>query len=191
MPDVSLVASGYLWRCPECDTGNVSNTVCVDKVQCVECEAEWPVFEIRHRTHDYDIQPGKAIGALRSVKVEVPAEEVDEDDEYIHEEKGKYYRYVKTMIENGGVLLVATGYTWTCPECDAPQYLRSPLEQDDDLIVEGCDEIRVACEVCGSECGVSGVYHLHNHMRFGPPIKLSSIFIPPVKEVRRDPSDQS
>lgn len=187
MASVPLVASGYLWRCPECDHGNVSRTAAVNKVRCGKCDSAWPVLEVRHRTHDFDIQPGKAVGALKTVRIVSRDEEAGPSNETAEEAHSGNVRYEKELLKDGGVLLVASGYSWICPACQTQQYVRSPLKEGDGREVEGEDGRGLVCEVCKETFDVAGVYHLHNKQPFGPPISISKIFIPPVKEVRREP----
>ena len=186
MSSVPLVASGYLWRCPECDNGNVSRTAAVNQVKCGKCDSVWPVLEVRHRTHDFDIQPGKAIGALKTVRIVVRDEETESSNEKAEETNEGNVRYEKELLKDGGVLLVASGYSWICPVCQTQQYIRSPLKEDDGSDVEDGTGRKLICEVCKETFDVTGIYHLHNKQPFGPPISISKIFIPPVKEVRRE-----
>jgi len=146
----------------------------------------WPVLEVRHRTHDFDIQPGKAVGALKTVKIVVPDDEVNQSDETAKKTNGSNVRYEKELLKDGGVLLVASGYSWICPVCQTQQYVRSPLKDDDGSDVEDDAGRKLICEVCKETFDVAGVYHLHNKQPFGPPVSISKIFIPPAKEVRRE-----
>jgi hypothetical protein len=146
----------------------------------------WPVLEVRHRTHDFDIQPGKAIGALKTVRIAVPDDGGEPSEETAQEPTGSNVRFEKVLLKDGGVLLVASGYAWICPECHTHQYVRSPLKAGDGADAAGKDGRKLICEVCKKSFDVAGVYHLHYKHPFGPPVPLSKVFIPPVKEVRRE-----
>ena len=61
---VILVASGYLFRCPECDAASYRTSALERRVICDSCRAEFPVVEVRHRTSEVDIAPGVAPMAL-------------------------------------------------------------------------------------------------------------------------------
>jgi hypothetical protein len=61
---VILVASGYQFRCPECDAIGYVASALNPQVRCNRCKAEFPVIEVRHRTHDLDLAPGVAPEAL-------------------------------------------------------------------------------------------------------------------------------
>ncbi len=61
---VILVASGYQFRCPECDAIGYRTSALERRVTCEACHAEFPVVEVRHRTHDLDITPGVPPGAI-------------------------------------------------------------------------------------------------------------------------------
>ncbi len=61
---VILVASGYLFRCPECDDISYCASALEPKVTCDNCRAEFLVVEVRHRTRDLDLAPGVPPGAL-------------------------------------------------------------------------------------------------------------------------------
>jgi hypothetical protein len=65
-PDVGviLVASGYLFRCPECEAASYRTSALESRVTCDSCRAEFPVVEVRHRTSEVDIAPGVTPGAL-------------------------------------------------------------------------------------------------------------------------------
>ena len=183
---VTILTTSYLWRCPECDTGNVTLDVSAAQVRCTHCHASWRVFEARHRTHDYDNQPGKSIGALRSQRVEISAEAALTRDDAVKERGGKYVVFEKELVVGAGVLLVATGYTWACPTCNMPNYLRSPLEKGSDLLAVGKDDLTLTCSACGTDFVAAGVRHTSHKKPLGPPVKVSAVFVPPVREVRRE-----
>ncbi len=61
---VILVASGYLFRCPECSAMSYRASALEKKVACDHCQAEFPVVEVRHRTNDADITPGVSPDAI-------------------------------------------------------------------------------------------------------------------------------
>jgi hypothetical protein len=73
---VILVASGYLFRCPECDAVGYRTSALERRVLCDHCHAEFPVVEVRHRTNDFDITPGVDPGA-----VYIPQEEPNSPEE--------------------------------------------------------------------------------------------------------------
>lgn len=91
-PDVGviLVASGYLFRCPECDAASYRTSALESRVTCDSCRAEFPVIEVRHRTSEVDIAPGVAPGALY-----IPRDvEAAPDDEQL-ESKNRRAKYRK------------------------------------------------------------------------------------------------
>ncbi len=61
---VILVASGYLFCCPECSAISYRASALVKKVACDHCQAEFPVVEVRHRTNDADIKPSVSPDAI-------------------------------------------------------------------------------------------------------------------------------
>lgn len=67
---VVLVANGYGWVCPECDHTNYAATAVALEVSCDACHATFPVFEVRHRAHAIDLEPGVAPGAIYVPKPE-------------------------------------------------------------------------------------------------------------------------
>ena len=48
MTTVQLKASGYSWRCPECDEGNYTGEA-PQQVVCRRCQAEFLVAGLAHR----------------------------------------------------------------------------------------------------------------------------------------------
>ena len=48
MTTVQLKASGYSWRCPECDEGNYTGEA-PQQVVCRSCQAEFLVAGLAHR----------------------------------------------------------------------------------------------------------------------------------------------
>lgn len=55
---VILVASGYLFRCPECDAVGYRPSALERIVSCKRCGSGFPVVEVRHRTSEHDLAPG-------------------------------------------------------------------------------------------------------------------------------------
>ncbi|MCB2160598.1 hypothetical protein KQH40_00770 [bacterium] len=52
LPEVDLVATGYIWACPECDAWanhpHLESRL-VSEVRCKRCRAQYPVVEITHK----------------------------------------------------------------------------------------------------------------------------------------------
>ena len=126
------------------------------------------------------------MGALKTVRIVVRDEKTEPSNENAKETSEGTVRYEKELLKDGGVLLVASGYSWICPECQTQQYVRSPLKAADGSDVEDKEGRQLICEVCKETFDVAGVYHLHNKQPFGPPVSISKVFIPPFKEVRRE-----
>jgi hypothetical protein len=61
---VILVASGYAFRCPECDYVGYRPSALERIVSCEQCGSGFPVVEVRHRTGDKDLAPGVHPDAL-------------------------------------------------------------------------------------------------------------------------------
>jgi hypothetical protein len=61
---VILVASGYVFRCPECDAVGYRPSALERIVSCEQCGSGFPVVEVRHRTGDKDLAPGVHPDAL-------------------------------------------------------------------------------------------------------------------------------
>ena len=159
----TLVASSYLWRCPECDSANVVSNALTPDVICEACRACFTVFEVRHRTHDRDLAPGRSPGALRRVR--------EQAQRFIKQ------KYTQELIPDGGVLLISSGYLWSCPRCGQVNHLRSPLD------IEGADRADsagslLACPACGMIGPVGSLYHSADRDPIGPPIAIRQLFIP-------------
>ena len=69
---VILVASGYVFRCPECDAVGYCPSALERIVSCERCGSEFPVVEVRHRTGDKDLAPGVPPEALYIPKADPP-----------------------------------------------------------------------------------------------------------------------
>ncbi len=87
---VILVASGYLFRCPECSAMSYRSSALEKRVVCDHCQAEFPVVEVRHRTHDADITPGVSPGMLFT-----PSDPAPEDNLYQPADKAQGKRRKK------------------------------------------------------------------------------------------------
>lgn len=93
-PDVGviLVASGYMFRCPECDSTSYRTSALESRVTCDSCRAEFPVVEVRHRTSEVDIAPGVTPGALYIPKEEQAApgdERLESKSSHVNNRKKK------------------------------------------------------------------------------------------------------
>ena len=76
--EVCLTASGYAWRCPECDNVNYSPEITFGDVGCIICRSSFEVSEARHRTSFGDLGIRVHPGAVWLTK-EVAAGEDDDD----------------------------------------------------------------------------------------------------------------
>ena len=77
--EVCLTASGYAWRCPECDNVNYSPEITFEDARCIICRSSFAVSEARHRTSFGDLGIRVHPGAVWLTR-EVAAGEEDEDD---------------------------------------------------------------------------------------------------------------
>ena len=72
--EVILTASGYSWRCPECDMVNFCPEITFEEVPCVRCKAQFEVSEARHRTSASDlglrVHPG-AVWLSEEMKIKI------------------------------------------------------------------------------------------------------------------------
>jgi hypothetical protein len=84
---VILVASGYVFRCPECDAAGYRPSALERIVSCERCGSGFPVVEVRHRTSDKDLAPGVPPEALYIPKE--PASDKDAGDENTPAQKGR------------------------------------------------------------------------------------------------------
>jgi hypothetical protein len=69
---VILVASGYVFRCPECDAVGYRPSALERIVSCERCGSGFPVVEVRHRTSEKDLAPGVSPDALYIPKANPP-----------------------------------------------------------------------------------------------------------------------
>lgn len=76
--EVCLTASGYAWRCPECDNVNYSPEITFGDVRCLICRSSFEVSEARHRTSFGDLGIRVHPGAVWLTR-EVGTGEDDED----------------------------------------------------------------------------------------------------------------
>lgn len=53
--EVTIEATGYSWRCPECDKVNYRGVIEFSDVACNKCSSIFLVFEARHKVNDMDI----------------------------------------------------------------------------------------------------------------------------------------
>jgi len=61
MTYVVLRASGYTWKCPECDRDNYTGPAPA-MVQCEKCNGEFEVKELNHRRSKSGSDSGKEAG---------------------------------------------------------------------------------------------------------------------------------
>jgi hypothetical protein len=83
---VILVASGYVFRCPECDAVGYRPSALERIVSCEQCGSAFAVVEVRHRTSDKDLAPGVPPEALFIPKSDPP---VGEDPKHVPEQKDR------------------------------------------------------------------------------------------------------
>ncbi len=77
MTRVDLIASGYVWRCPECERLEYENAVPPDtSVRCSGCGAVFETGKILHRVDAGIMEPGPALSQL-SVE---PLDQIDGQD---------------------------------------------------------------------------------------------------------------
>jgi hypothetical protein len=80
--EIVLTASGYAWRCPECDTVNFSPEISFAPARCTCCRSQFEVSEARHRTSFGDIGLRVTPGALwltQMVETQNQEEDAEED----------------------------------------------------------------------------------------------------------------
>jgi hypothetical protein len=75
---VILVASGYVFRCPECDEVGYRPSALERIVSCEHCGSAFAVVEVRHRTSDKDLAPGVPPEALFIPKADPPEGEASD-----------------------------------------------------------------------------------------------------------------
>jgi len=158
----ALVSTSYLWRCPECAVANVVNSMLLEQVCCDTCRASFPVHEVRHRTNDLDLLPGRSPGAL---------------EDHAAAQRAAWWkagRREMQLVPGGGVLLVASGYTWNCPSCSAEMHIRSPL----DIGQEENGDLNLVCPTCGSSCASPVLQHSHAGQTIGPGIPPQALYMP-------------
>lgn len=74
-----LTASGYAWRCPECDTVNFSPEISFEPANCTHCRSNFSVSEARHRTSTGDLGLRVTPGAIWLKQQEAVSEELPEE----------------------------------------------------------------------------------------------------------------
>ena len=83
---VVLVASGYSWRCPECEDVSYVSDAVNENVTCEHCQGEFTVAEVQHRSNDRMLSPGVMPAA---VYVPTGAQYADDDERKKEMEKGE------------------------------------------------------------------------------------------------------
>lgn len=158
----ALLSTSYLWRCPECAVANVVNSMLLAQVCCETCQSCFPVLEVRHRTSDLDLLPGRSPGAL-------------EDQAAPHRAAWwKVERREMQLVPGGGVLLVASGYTWNCPSCSGQMHIRSVL----DIPRGESGEPSLVCPTCGTSHTSPVLQHSHAGQAISPGIPPQALYLP-------------
>jgi hypothetical protein len=75
---VILVASGYVFRCLECDAVGYRPSALERIVSCEHCGSAFAVVEVRHRTSDKDLAPGVPPDALYIPNADSPEGEASD-----------------------------------------------------------------------------------------------------------------
>ena len=163
IPPGIKIATGYRWRCPECDAVGFVPSALVKSASCEECGSAFPVIEVRHRTNDLDLDsfPGSLIVLDKR-----------SSDDGKKNKKLTGYRKRRSrgdddlsLMVDAGAMTIAGGYQLWCKKGDAVVYVAT---------AEGA-----FCSECDEHCPIEEICHCaRGGEAIRPGIRPGMVYVP-------------
>ena len=140
-----LIANGYRWGCPKCNHHNYT-MVAMPIISCAACTKVFTVAEVCHLINGDSLLPGTVPDLLyltHGASKRTASEEAETQQN------------LDTSKPAGSITLIASGYSWRCPECDTMSFIKS------------ASMVNVSCENCLSKFSVSDIRHRVDQLDLG------------------------